>query len=261
MKMRNVLVLALVVLLAPSCGKNDDDAAPKERTCQLTKNSLDQTDIEYQYNAAGKVSRSKSIHPTPSDNTYSDFFYDATGTLTEVRLFNTNNVQLSREIFSFNQDNLVDTIYYPKGAAGPTKTDHFRLFEYSSGKQLLKVSFFSGQQTSGPRYYSDYSYPALDQVIEKGYGKDASGNYQLEVTTHRYFDNKLNPFAEIGLIYPELKISPHNVIATQVTYHPTGPSFSQNITYSYNAEGYPVNYTSSSLDSTAVTGTYEYNCK
>jgi hypothetical protein len=260
----NALVLGLAVLLAIGCGSEvpEPEKESQERTCKVTKSTYDQFTNKYHYNAAGKVSRVDIINPDPADNTHEEFLYDAAGNLKEIIIFGVNNVKSMQERYTYNQDNLPDTIYYlHQGSGGTSAADGYMLHQYNSAKQLLKTSYFPDRQATVPNNTADFTYPAPGQAIEKQYIKNAAGILQLEYTAHYQFDDKPNPLADLAHLNQLFMVMPHNLTAFQITYHTSGFSSSQTTAYSYNAEGYPVSYTISSPDFPSVSGSYEYNCQ
>src|SRR5690606_13468242 len=98
------------------------------------------------------------------------------------------------------------------------------------------------------------------QLVLDFYTKDTSGNFSSGSKTHYYYDNKKHFASSLGYLrFPEDKglLLNHNVISSTHVY--LNGTNTNNVTYNYNADGYPVQIVNPATGT--VTTNFEYNCQ
>ncbi|MFC5271114.1 hypothetical protein [Adhaeribacter terreus] len=262
MKKVNVLILGLAVLLAFGCSGDEkkDDPIPEDqvqKNCLLTKIVSPETTYDLIYNSAGKVIR---INDTRQDSTISshmEITYNAGGNIAEIKHFNNKNATYLQEIFSYNSQNLPDTIY----SIYSFQTGTFNTYEYNAAGQLTKWSNFSGSKVT-PSHYTEVTYPAPNQTKEMLYSYDALGNVLLNSTYEKQYDNKKSPHAPFDAVFKPI-ISSNNLLSFKITNHSQGTTLIYTYTYIYNAADYPIQQavTYSHVPLPPAVSTFTYNCQ
>jgi hypothetical protein len=261
MKKVNAFVLGLAVLLTVGCGGNDEEkndptpADPLQKECFITKEVRQDYTIDYIYNA-GKLIRANFIKPDPVDSWYIELTYNASGKIADMKYFDSKNVQDMQFAYTYNADNLPDTVF----TAFSSQMSGYTKYEYNSAKKLVKRSAFNTGQPI-PFNYTDISYPAVDQSKEMLYTRDAGGNMVLHTTQLIQYDNKKHPHSQLGVFDETLLASPNNILSVSTTFHTLGTNTSSSLSYTYNAEGYPTQLIGTSgQNGSQSTVNFSYNC-
>jgi hypothetical protein len=250
------LILGLAVLLAFGCGGDEkkEDPVPEgpiQKRCLITKQVGSDVTVDFIYNNAGKLIRANLMYPNnPANNWYQEISYNTSGNVSDIKSFENNNVEFQREVYTYNSANLPDTIFLVVNSqtAGYTK------YEYDSAKKLIK-RIVGGTTVNN---YKEYTYPAPGQVKEILHTR-SNGNLVLNTTTVNQYDNKRNPYSQLGFYSEMLLISPNNLISSTTTDHIQGTTRSFSNSLIYNAEDYPTQIIAQSSASTSHI--YTYNCQ
>lgn len=241
-------------MLAVGCAESEaikDDPAPAvqaRKTCKPQKLVKAESTVDFIYDTAGKLTRVNINYPNdPANNWYQEITYNGSGNIALIRYVEANNAEFQRELYTYNADNLPDTIFLKINSrnAGYTR------FEYDAAKKLVKREV--GDVLV--QHYKEFSYPAAGQVKEMLYTR-SSGNLVLNSTTINQYDTKANPYAQLGFYQEAMLVSPHNLVASSTTDHLQGTTRSFSFSHTYNTEEYPVETTASGQ----LAATWTYSC-
>ena len=268
LKKVNALVLGLAVLLALGCGKDykQDEPSPENmalKDCLLTKSTDAGGEAnEYIYNSAGKVESINYISSSTGQKfRISEQIYNSDGNISEYKFYQWNNVNDQKHIYTYNADKLLASrtfVQLQNNIWTEKKADQYR---YNAARQLIKKSYHSSLPDTTTDYYSLYSYPATDQVVEKFYLKDVAGNFKLRFTFHYKYDDKSFYATSLGYSDWNPQLSKHNVISEATIDHFAGTTTTETYAYTYNADGYPVQYFNTTSGQPILHRNYEYTCQ
>lgn len=283
-------MLGLAVLLAFGCGKEEKDATPQpeeiiqpvqQAGCQIKKQRLvaygDTSDIPYYYDSQNRLIRIGDLNGRRA--LYS---YDASGLKVTIKhYYYVSSPKLDTTLSSY-----VVLEYYPNGLLRSIKTlatlQPVTLAEeiihiYNAANQLIRRDYYRYPDPS-PLWAANYTYLSSSTIKEELFYLKLNMPPNLERTTIFTFDNKKMPFKisdfhkegwDYGSLLHRDRSGYHfpdygNIIKIDRTTHLGSDHQVETYSYKYNAQGYPIGWSSIYQANGATftaTSTYEYNCQ
>ena len=257
----NALVLGLVIFLMASCGKDDPapNLNPEEGiACAVSQDSVvGGYSNKYFYNEQGQVTRiERNQYFEPKFET---FEYDAGGKLILNKFYSHNNDLLYQyDEFQYNSNGQVVRInQFTGNPGGALQADGYTTLAYDVNGKLAERKQFYPALMASPQTKSVFAYQPDGSIVEKYYNDFLTdGNLSLVYIWEYRFDDKNSPYlvmpdglnnydSVVSLVaFRQRSLFPNNVLSFK-EYDPTHTQvkFETNISYQYNATGYPVKAT------------------
>lgn len=274
MKKVNILFLVLIgfALTFASCKKDDNDdgdgdgGSPTSKTCYVTKMTNENGSYtQVSYDADNHVVKIEEFDSLGAADGYSVFTYTS-GNMTKMEGYNAGAIDSKLEI-SYNSENQpIKSDMFTDQGTGLTKIGYYE-YTYSSSK-LSKISMFFeilSQMKEVKKSEFEYSGDNVSKVTN--YELGGTLTLELSGTVEYTYDDKKNPFLNIGLNYfmGDIQFISKNNYTKMTIKDETGTiadDESANITYEYSTENYPTKATIVTFDnSNTEISTYTYNCK
>lgn len=259
------ILLLIVACVIFSCSKNTDFNEGTELQKFRISFSNNQTYLHtYERDASGKIiSRRDS---TGSLLLIQELEYDANGNVSKAFMRQNGDITHSYE-FEYNPDGKLKKRQILPGTLNVA--DDYNVYSYDAAGHLIIDSQFS--RGSG----SDYSLVFVSQFVytgdnitgAEGY-KAENGNVELFTRLKYEYDNRLNPFKDLGnhyyfynetgsSIYTIVNMSRNNVLKQYVETENAMFQLKQTYAYQYNSDNYPVKLESEILDSPVLMSHFE----
>jgi len=237
---KTLSAIAIILLLAVSCKKNDSTPAPSQKTILSIANYSAVGVYTYTYDNSNML-QTEVYAGNVSNPAYTATItnYDTKGRVVEVKVeypsFPGSNYKM---VVSYNDDGKIERKQrydYTGGNAG------FTQFFYSPGKVSTKLySTASGTLVSSDE--STFSADGSNVVTYKTF--NASGTL-LSTTDYSNFDTKKSTDGLLPYGYFDYPANKNNWQALSRKNNSTGAVTSYTVTYDYNEDGYPLKRTAS----------------
>jgi hypothetical protein len=272
MKKVNILFLVLIgfALTFASCKKDDDDdgdgGTPTAKTCYVTKMTNENGSYtQVSYDADDHVVKTEEFDSLGAADGYSVFTYTS-GNMTKMEDYDSGAIDSKLEITYNSENQPIKLDIFTDQGTGLTKVGYYE-YTYSSSKLTKLSMFFEVLSQMKEIQKSEFEYSGDNVSKITNYEIGASLTLELSGTVEYTYDDKKNPFLNIGLDYfmGDIQFISKNNYTKMTTKDETGTTIddeSTNATYEYSAENYPTKSTTVAFDnSDTEISTYTYDCK
>jgi len=273
--MRNLKLLFVlflgVGLTFASCKKDEDkkddggNPTPTAKTCYVVKEtSSDNSYREMIYNSDHLITEYKNYKTDGSLGENNKLTY-TNGKVSLVKSYQGSDYKAKIE-FKYSADK-IDTAYIYMDTLGMMKKVGFYKYLYNDNKITTISTYFEifGQSFVISKTEFTFSGDNVTKTVE--YETDSTLSLQLTSTTIFEFDDKVNPYRNIGVndLMGDPAFMSKNNIAKMTVKDNAGnvtDKKSYNLTYEYNSDNYFTKYVKTNFDnSKSTTYTLEYDCK
>ncbi len=233
MKILKVSVLLLFAVFFFSCKKT---LAPAVKT-YLVKESFPGGSYNFVYNTENQLAEVNYIDNTNSSyNKTETFSYNSSGQVSSILTPFSNTVGISRSAYFYNSDGGLDKVQYFTNSGGVETGLYDNLFEYTTGKIIVKRVTFGNTQ---PEVVSLTD--ADNNVSETKLYNTQNGDL-IQINTYTSYDNMKNYASLLPKSFYNIDIglnlfSTNNVLGVKTEQN--GSVEYGSYTYEYNEDGYP----------------------
>ncbi len=276
LKLLLILLMGIALSVATSCNKDDDDnddngggENPTSETCYIKKQTSDDGSyIQYSYDANHKLKVYEEHDSTGAIGSKVEFAYNSDGTLAKFQTFDDAGKLITKMVYSYVGGKISEAELFIDMGNG---LKSFAVYLYTfSANHLSKVEMKMDVLGTGTPIVAgkkEFAYTGDNPTTVTEYTFDA-GSMSLKKSseTEYVYDDKKNPIHNVGIdymFYDVQFISKNNYTKMTVKddHGAIDKDASENVTFEYNASGYPTKATSSNLSGNrGGVMIMEYNC-